>query len=573
MIAALYLRVSTDEQADRQLPIESQEAACRDLCRARGWEVYEPPFVDEGISGKLGPRHRPGLARLLGEAEAGAPFGVVVAWKRNRLARRRHLYGHLAYRLEEAGISIVPTVGGDGDLEETFEVWKDARFVQDLAEDTRRSIRRLAERGEWTGGQPLFGYRWEGVSPKRARLLGIPPVPRRRVIVPEKAAIVRALYSRADPDGEAASISELARYFSEATGAKVNPGRVRDLLRHPGYVGAYVHRAGAGRHRDRWPIVIPGRHPPIVDEALWGRVQARLDEQARSRERVGAGFVSLPMTGLLRCGSCGRIMRVVCSKPSAAGLRHSYACPAGHLRVPVFGWPEAVLEAAIGRLLEPGIAEAIASAVNRALRAERASTSSEEEVRSLERSQESILAVIRTGTVADPAGLGRELDRVQKALEAARAEQARVRSVGRVLLSPATVRAALRASLEGRGALRADRPTLHRLVERIEVLDRDRAKVILRGEVGGAGPELLGSKGRRSYPPLVLEWRKPCQKPKRVSPRRGSSLGAATATSSSSRPAAPRPPSSPRSRRSSTKQPSQSPRASSTPRRRAGSSE
>lgn len=86
--AALYVRVSTAEQADPGLnggSLESQEARCRALCEARGLDVARV-FIDGGQSG--GTLDRPALAELRAAVAAG-DVAVVVVYAVDRLSRRQ----------------------------------------------------------------------------------------------------------------------------------------------------------------------------------------------------------------------------------------------------------------------------------------------------------------------------------------------------------------------------------------------------------------------------------------------------------------------------------------------------
>lgn len=86
--AALYLRVSTDEQANPGLnggSLESQEARCRSLCEARGLDVVRV-FTDAGASG--GSLERDGLSELRASVAAG-DVAVVVVYAVDRLSRRQ----------------------------------------------------------------------------------------------------------------------------------------------------------------------------------------------------------------------------------------------------------------------------------------------------------------------------------------------------------------------------------------------------------------------------------------------------------------------------------------------------
>jgi site-specific DNA recombinase len=83
--AAIYLRVSTDEQADNGNSLDSQEQACRKFCEARGLEVARM-YVDPGASG--GKIERKALTELR-ESVAAGDVAVVVVYAVDRLSRRQ----------------------------------------------------------------------------------------------------------------------------------------------------------------------------------------------------------------------------------------------------------------------------------------------------------------------------------------------------------------------------------------------------------------------------------------------------------------------------------------------------
>jgi DNA invertase Pin-like site-specific DNA recombinase len=78
--AALYLRVSTDEQTT-----ENQDIALTALAAQRGWTIVHT-YNDAGVSGAKTRANRPGLDSLLNDAIRGQ-FDVVLAWSVDRLGR------------------------------------------------------------------------------------------------------------------------------------------------------------------------------------------------------------------------------------------------------------------------------------------------------------------------------------------------------------------------------------------------------------------------------------------------------------------------------------------------------
>lgn len=82
--AAIYIRVSTLDQAREGYSLEAQEEALRKWCREHGYEVYDL-YADKGISAK-DMEHRPDLQRLMKDARAGY-FNMVVFWALSRFTR------------------------------------------------------------------------------------------------------------------------------------------------------------------------------------------------------------------------------------------------------------------------------------------------------------------------------------------------------------------------------------------------------------------------------------------------------------------------------------------------------
>lgn len=78
--AALYMRVSTDQQTTA-----NQERELREIAERSGWQIVEI-YRDHGISGAKGRDKRPAFDALCKDA-ARRRFDVVMAWSVDRLGR------------------------------------------------------------------------------------------------------------------------------------------------------------------------------------------------------------------------------------------------------------------------------------------------------------------------------------------------------------------------------------------------------------------------------------------------------------------------------------------------------
>jgi site-specific DNA recombinase len=103
IVHAVYVRVSTNEQADAGQGLEVQRQQGRGMIK--GWReplVYE----DAGISGTLGAPHRPALARLLRDVQEGK-VSVVIVGALDRLGRSTRIILDLVDTIEKGGADLV----------------------------------------------------------------------------------------------------------------------------------------------------------------------------------------------------------------------------------------------------------------------------------------------------------------------------------------------------------------------------------------------------------------------------------------------------------------------------------
>jgi site-specific DNA recombinase len=81
---AIYIRVSTLDQAKEGYSLEAQEKTLRKWCDDRKYEIFDL-YADKGISGK-DIEHRPDMNRLLEDAKV-RKFDIVLFWALSRFTR------------------------------------------------------------------------------------------------------------------------------------------------------------------------------------------------------------------------------------------------------------------------------------------------------------------------------------------------------------------------------------------------------------------------------------------------------------------------------------------------------
>ena len=297
---AIYTRKSTEEGLDQGFnTLDAQHEACAAYVASQkqeGWRLVKDRFDDGGFSG--GNTDRPALQRLLAEVDAGR-IGMIVVYKIDRLTRSLADFARLVERLEAKGCSFVSvtqafnTSTSMGRL--TLNVLLSfAQFEREVAgERIRDKIAASKRRGLWMGGTLPLGYDRH-------------PDPREQVLVvnPVEAQQVRQLFDLYEETGCLTALTDKARGLGlwskprrnrrdeEVGGRPFGRGQLHYLLTNPVYIGRVRHRG-----TDH-----PGRHPPIIGEEQWQRVQVRLQDRAgrmRGKKTSKVSFDSSPLLGKL----------------------------------------------------------------------------------------------------------------------------------------------------------------------------------------------------------------------------------------------------------------------------------
>lgn len=103
--AAVYLRVSTEEQAAQGYGLDAQRTKCQAMLTLKGW-THAGEYADEGISGTLDESERPALARLLADIHAGQIDAVILA-ALDRLGRRTQIVLRLVEDITGHGVALL----------------------------------------------------------------------------------------------------------------------------------------------------------------------------------------------------------------------------------------------------------------------------------------------------------------------------------------------------------------------------------------------------------------------------------------------------------------------------------
>jgi site-specific DNA recombinase len=323
--AALYARVSSDQQAQAQT-IQSQLEALRARIQADGGELgAEREFVDEGYSGST--LIRPDLERLRDTVAAGVVDRLYMH-SPDRLARKYAYQVVLVDELQRAGVEVIFLNHELGQSAEDDLLLQVQGMIAEyerakIMERSRRGKRHKAQSGlvNVLSGAP-YGYRYVTVAEGAGQA--------RYEICEEEAQVVRQVFTWVGH--QRLSIGEVCRRL-RTQGIATRTGKtwwdrtsVWDMLKNSAYhgqaafgktrAGALQPRLRAQRGRPLQPrrarsvydvprqdwLMIPV--PAIVSEDLFAVVQTQLEENRR-RARTGRRGARYLLQGLLVCGCCG----------------------------------------------------------------------------------------------------------------------------------------------------------------------------------------------------------------------------------------------------------------------------
>jgi len=309
-IIATYMRVSSDEQRERESIKNQEEALDRRLELEKDVPVYAQ-FKDDGISGARAMRDRPGGARLL-QAAMERRFTELWITRLDRLGRDALDLLQMRALLTSLGIKLVGIL-------ETIDDFVGFGFRAVMSEDERQRIRsrseagmnRAARDGRYTGGIVPLGYRVEGKNP-HSRI-----VPSDVLMWADltEADVVRRMYHRLAVDGWSCTqlIAEMnalgipTAYQKDGRGVRGRrtqqiwrPNRVYCLIKNPIYRGELQY----GRHSKRLGgrDIISAPVPRLVADEIWYAAQDSLRRHNLNPE--GKRRVYL-LRSLIVCSLCG----------------------------------------------------------------------------------------------------------------------------------------------------------------------------------------------------------------------------------------------------------------------------
>jgi site-specific DNA recombinase len=323
MIAALYIRVSTADQAEKGYSLETQLSENRQKASELGATSFVE-FIDDGYSGEY--IDRPALSQLRDGLER-KEFDMVVIYDPDRLARNLAHQLIITDEIEKSGakllfVSVTFEESPEGKLFYSMRGAISAYEKEKIKERTTRGKKGKARQGKLVNNGRCFGYDYDKVNSMY-------------IINEAQAAIVRQIFDLCIKDklGTALISKKLNNECIPAPrGKQWIVSSIHRILTNTAYRGViysmkqkstktgFSTRRIELRPESDW---IPIKVPAIVDEITWHTAQKQLQSNKNFAKR-NLKYDHL-LTGLVYCACCGKKMSIKHSGNSSDPISY-YTC-------------------------------------------------------------------------------------------------------------------------------------------------------------------------------------------------------------------------------------------------------
>ena len=341
----IYARLSRDdERAGESVSIENQKEMLSRYVREQGWTLYDY-YCDDGVSGTT--FDRPGLNRLVQDA-TDRKINLVLCKDLSRLGRDYIEAGkYTDFVFPSLGCRFIALNDGVDTIRKNNEMLVILKNVMNdlYARDTSSKIKAVKQStfksGKYVGCYAPLGYR---KSAEDKHILEIDPVTApvaRRIfdlrlqgygfrkialqLNAEKVPSPRSFYYMAEGRE---NLRGETPYWNDVT--------VKTILRNEVYLGhmvqnktgtvSYKNHKQVSKPESEW-IRVEHTHEPLIPQETWDAVQRMDNHPARGRSGK-SGTIAL-FGGLLRCMDCGSSMRYLRdyrTRKSGESEYRAYAC-------------------------------------------------------------------------------------------------------------------------------------------------------------------------------------------------------------------------------------------------------
>jgi len=292
-IAAVYIRVSTEDQAREGFSLGEQKEKLLQLCAFKGYEVFKI-YEDAGISAK-DMEHRPAFQEMLSDMKKGK-INYIVAYKLDRVTRSVRDLEELISVLEQYNCFLVC------DRDDVNTSTANGRFfVRMLTVLSQLEIEIVSERTKFGLNGAIKSGHLPGVL-----ALGYKKDGNKKTIIDETTKPVIERIFKMYLEGK--SFQQISNIFNEEKVLSPKPWKdttIQKIIDNKIYMGDYEQFKRIAKNKQIEPVVYMNVVEPIISRAMWEECQYQKEKNQRTytRDRVYLFFQKI------QCPKCGRIMK------------------------------------------------------------------------------------------------------------------------------------------------------------------------------------------------------------------------------------------------------------------------
>lgn len=327
--AAIYCRLSEEDrgkqfETDDSGSIQNQKSMLLQYSIEHGWDVYGI-YSDDDYTGS--DRKRPAFQRLLRDAEQRR-FDIVLCKTQSRFTRELELVEKYIHGLFPAwGIRFVSIVDNADTANKGNKKSRQINglvnewYLEDMSENIRSVLTNRRQNGFHIGSFALYGYKKD------------PDQKGHLVIDEEAAAVVREVFTLFSQGYGKTAIARMLNdrgvpnptEYKRLHGLRYQQPKQKNstlwkyfaisaMLTNEIYIGnmvqgkygsvSYKSKENKPRPKSEW-YRVEGTHEPIIDRALWDRVQDLISQRTKPFDTGSIGLFARKA----RCMNCGYTMR------------------------------------------------------------------------------------------------------------------------------------------------------------------------------------------------------------------------------------------------------------------------
>ena len=295
--AVIYARYSSDNQTEQS--IEGQLRVCQDYAQ-RNDIVILNTYIDRAMTGTND--NRPDFQKMINDS-SNKDFQYIIVYKLDRFSRNKYETAKYKKILKDNGVKLLSAMENipdtpEGIILESLLEGMAEYYSAELAQKVKRGMNETRLKGNFTGGQIIYGYKVEN----------------HKVIIDEaQAEIVRFIY-------EQYSLGTYVKdIINELTARRIfNKGKpfarntIYNILKNEKYSGIY-------RFEDK---IYDSMYPAIVPTEIYEKVRKKTDLNKYGKRSTEVVYL---LRQKLTCGYCGMPISAECTKRTT-GLKRYYKC-------------------------------------------------------------------------------------------------------------------------------------------------------------------------------------------------------------------------------------------------------